>query len=203
MTLQQILQEADVKKTVAMDVCLAIDCSGSMQNEFEDGTVAKIVTMIQEFAKQVDDDGKIETVGFNTQSTKVNTLKFEDNISQFISRHYRPAGGTSYADAISNLLDTVDHNLPSMVFVLTDGECNDEAKTRSVLLEASTKHPSKYIHFIRAGTDALNIKFIEQVANELPNVGYSDVPNPRVNSDVFFKSLVTNELARFLNNQSV
>lgn len=202
MSLEQALKDADVKKPIAMDVAVAIDCSGSMQEEFADGIVDKILTNLQTFAKFVDDDGKVETVGFNMDSTPVHTLKVDDNIPAFVKSHYRAGGGTNYADAISNLLNALDHNLPSIVFVVTDGENNDKDKTRQVLKDASTKHPAKYVHFVRAGTDALNIKFIEEVANELPNVGYSDFPNVRVNESDFFKTLITNELATFLNSQT-
>lgn len=200
MSLQQILLDADVKKPVALDVALAIDCSGSMDNEFSDGTVAKLVSYIQEFAKHVDDDAKLETVGFNKSSTPVNTLNVTDNINDFIAKNYRAGGGTSYASAISNLINVVDHNLPSIVFVITDGENDDKEETRKVLSDALINNPKQYIHFIRAGTDALKITFIEEVAKELSNVGYSDFPNVRADSEVFFKSLVTNELATFLNS---
>lgn len=201
MSLEQILKDLDVNKTVAMDVAVAIDCSGSMQEEFETGIVVNILQRLQTFAKFVDDDGKVETVGFNTTSTKVNTLKVDDDINAFVKNNYRAGGGTNYADAISNLLNVLDHNLPSIVFVVTDGENGDTEKTLNVLKEASTKHPTKYVHFIRAGTDALNVKFIEQAADLLSNVGYSNLPDTKVDSDTFFKSLVTNELASFLKSQ--
>jgi hypothetical protein len=202
MSLEQILKDADVKKPVAMDVAVAIDCSQSMHNEFSEGIVAKILTNIQTFAKFVDDDGQLETVGFNTESTPVNTLTLNDNIPDFIATHYRAGGSTHYAGAISNLLKAVDHNLPSIIFVITDGENYDKNETRQVLQQAANDHPTKYIHFVRAGTDALNIKFIEEVANELSNVGYSDLPNVRADDETFFKSLITDELAAFLNSQA-
>ena len=199
MTLQQLLLDLDVKKPVALDVALAIDCSGSMDNEFADGTVTKLVSNIQEFAKLVDDDGKLETVGFNLQSTPVNTLTVTDNIADFISKNYRAGGGTNYASAIKNLINAVDHNLPSIIFVITDGEPGDKDETRQVLLDAQTNNSRQYIHFIRAGTDAVKVEFIEDVARELSNVGYSDFPNTKADTGVFFKSLLTNELASFLN----
>lgn len=200
MTLQQILLDADVKKPIALDVALAIDCSGSMNNEFADGTVAKLVSNIQEFAKAVDDDGTVETVGFNVNATQVNKLTVTENIADFIAKNYRAGGGTAYAQAIKSLSDKVDHNNPSIIFVLTDGENQDIDETRKLLAELADKNKRQYIHFIRAGVDALKIVFIEQVAKELPNVGYSDFPNVRAKSEIFFKSLITQELSNFLNS---
>ena len=199
MTLQQILLDADVKKPVALDVALAIDCSGSMDNEFRDGIVAKLASYIQEFAKSVDDDGTIETIGFNTRATQVNTLTTTENIADFIAKNYRAGGGTAYAGAIKGLSEIVDHNNPSLIFVLTDGDNQDKDETRKLLAELVDANKRQYVHFIRAGVDALNITFIQDVANELPNVGYSDFPNIRADSEVFFKSLITQELSTFLN----
>jgi uncharacterized protein YegL len=200
MTLQQILLDADVKKPIALDVAFAIDCSGSMENEFRDGIVAKLVSYIQEFAKAVDDDGTVETIGFNANATQVNTLTVTENISDFIAKNYRAGGGTAYAEAIKGLSDKVDHNNPSLIFVLTDGDNQDKDETRKLLTELADTQKRQYIHFIRAGTDATEIEFIEKVAKELSNVGYSDFPNIRADSEVFFKSLITQELSTFLNS---
>lgn len=221
MSLEQILSDLDVKKTPQLDVAIAIDTSGSMDEEFKDGTVAKIFEYLTKFGSLLDDDKKFEIIGFNTKASTISSIRLIDgkveltklnekdekeivlfdNISDFIAKTYRAGGGTNYAGAISGLLEKLDHNLPSILFVVTDGANGDEKETREVLTKASTENPTKYVHFIRAGIDALDIQFIKDVAGELKNVGYSDLANPRASEEDFYKSVITNELASFLNSQ--
>lgn len=86
-------------------VALVIDYSGSMRNEYRNGTVQRLAEKTLAFGTQFDDDGSIDIFSFDTQADYLGELDlgtYQGGIDRLTSG--RRMGTTDYAKAIRAVL---------------------------------------------------------------------------------------------------
>lgn len=138
---------AEQTETVVRDqkwnVVLALDRSGSFQDEYEQGLVEAIVTRFSGIATQFDADGDIDVYLFHNGVKKKANLTLK-NFETYIQNEFRNEGygGTSYAVPIRQITQdwkAPSNGLPTFVIFLTDGDNNSDksGEAEGALTEAS------------------------------------------------------------------
>ena len=93
-----------------VDVALAIDISGSMQDEYQDGLVQEITERCLALALNFDRDRKLDVWTFNTSTQYVGDVteqKFEGYVNREIlnSSKIKKWGGTAYSPVLKSVRD--------------------------------------------------------------------------------------------------
>lgn len=147
-------------------VFVQMDRSGSMYDEYENGSVQAILTRLLPLALRFDDNGDLEVYIFNKrcdQMSAMNLRNYENYVENMIlAKGYKPCGGTNYAPAINQAVE--DYNdgssLPAFGIFITDGANDDRAATDRAI-QKSAKHK---IFFKFVGTGKFNdFKYLEKL----------------------------------------
>ncbi len=85
---------------------------------------------------------------------------------------------------------------PAMLLFITDGANNDEAETRRVLQEAAKNSPV-YFNMVGIGP-ASNFRFIERMADELPNVGFVNLNDLSITDEQLYEAVVNAEFCEWI-----
>lgn len=95
------LEKAGVLVIPTLAARLAVDKSGSMQDEFADGLVDRTIALFSAAALKFDDDGQLEMGFFNNYMERTPDATAKDN-GNYLRRVRQGAfGGTSYAPIIA------------------------------------------------------------------------------------------------------
>lgn len=94
-----------------INVSLLLDFSGSMSNQYQDGTVSRILQRLLSIANTIDDDGQLPLTLFHNDAIEYGELSVDqfdqtDQIVADICKKYS-MGGTSFAPAVRLALSTV------------------------------------------------------------------------------------------------
>ncbi len=95
---------------IPSQVALAIDISGSMEDEYRDGIVQKVVERCLAVAMKFDADRQLDVWVFNSSTQYVGTVR-EPSIPDFVTREIlrnpqvRKWGGTAYAPVLEAIQD--------------------------------------------------------------------------------------------------
>lgn len=84
--------------------------------------------------------------------------------------------------------------LPALALFVTDGESGDKDKTRRILREAQ-KHN---LYWILVGLGNGNFSFLEEMADELPNVGYVNLASLKVSDEDLYDQLISEEFCTWV-----
>lgn len=84
-----------------MRVWMAIDISGSMDDEIRDGSVQKVMDQLQGVAGKFDDDGSIDVVKFDDRAEYVGVCEASDYGRYVNSAGIRARGGTAFSPFIT------------------------------------------------------------------------------------------------------
>ncbi len=156
------LDKSGLNGTVAK-VALVLDYSGSMRNEYANGSMQKLAEKVLALGTQLDDDGAIDFFVFDSHAAYLGEITLADyvgSVDRLTAR--RQMGTTNYAEAFLQVRDhfgfapTVQKkglfghskaipnpnsgpaNEPVYALFLTDGAPDSEAKAVAALTEVST-----------------------------------------------------------------
>ncbi|HET6747544.1 MAG TPA: VWA domain-containing protein [Candidatus Saccharimonadales bacterium] len=144
---------------------LVLDHSGSMAPDYRDGTVQQLVERALGFALQIDVDGEIPVIPFDSRVKKtvnVNLANYQNVVNREIYRP-RDMGGTNLAAALETVKRMAEESdAPLFVIVVTDGEPNDRSSTTKVVCELS-----RYAAFLKF-LAVQPVRYLDEL-DDLPN----------------------------------
>lgn len=216
-------QLPDVKAQVAV----AFDISGSMRGLYSNGTVQDAAERILALACRFDDNQNLDTWTFSGGADALNAITLE-NYATFVdseilkNNRVSKWGGTNYfpvmndivteyfadqpaANGISKLFGmfsskkqaepTPSDLYPSYAIIITDGENSDEDKTRALI----EKNADKNIYWQFIGIGGTRFRFLEQIADQYPNVGLVTVNDlAAVSDDDLYMQLLNDEFCTWI-----
>lgn len=185
-------------------VILYVDRSGSMHNDYQNGTVQKIVERALGFALQVDADGTVPVYLWEDQLQSAIDVYPRNLGSVRDEMNRRPWGGTQMLPPFTHALNEAKNSdLPVIAIFIGDGNPMDSKAQLKDLVIETANHP-------------LFIKFLTvrpvpwlQMLDDLPtgrgglfgrkgrlvdNFDTKDVPNPDALSDLEFAEVMVDEL---------
>jgi hypothetical protein len=117
---------------------LILDHSGSMRNDYKNGTVQMLVERALGFALQVDVDGEIPVIPFDTKVKKtvpVNLRNYQGIVDSEIFKR-RDMGTTDLAAALDVLKEMATKtDAPIFAIIVTDGSPNNRRATTKIVCE--------------------------------------------------------------------
>jgi hypothetical protein len=191
-----------VLKTKTLPVAMArvvfvIDVSGSMQGEFNNGTVQDTVERLMPLALRFDDNGEMEIYRFSGTCNSCKNVGM-GNIKDFVNQNIAKGAqwnGTEYAPIFEAIYsDYVEKNtsiLPTFVVVVTDGDCSDKH-----LAEQAIKQISQFnIFFKFIGIGGAGFSFLEKLdtlsGRKVDNANFFPIDNiNRLGDEDLYKGLL-------------
>jgi hypothetical protein len=220
-----ILEKRQLPNPPKCRVGLALDVSGSMEDEYMDGSVQKTVDRLLAVAQKFDDNGEMEVWTYHTRvspAPTANASTFGGYVKKCIldNPDVSKWGGTSYAPPMNAMVDhyfrgtavkakgfmnslfgktervaAEDTHIPALMLFVTDGENNDPAEARKILLEA--QQFNLYWQLVGVG-NGCDFAFIKELADELPNAGFVHLPNLKASDEVVLDKLLTTEFVNWV-----
>ena len=200
-SLELNLAKAQIFTPITMAVKLAVDKSGSMDDEFRCGWVQDTIDLFLAAAMKFDDDGKMEMGFFNTKFDRTPDATVDDH-GLYIRKHRISAGGgTSFADAIKGLKGANKGGFfsfgkkptPVYLALITDGENNDKREFEAQL--DSLENTFVQIVAIGNGCDK---RYLDAIAAKYDTVEVLYIPNPKaVDQNKFYELLLNEEFKAF------
>ena len=121
-------------------VVFCIDASGSMSDEYRDGTIQSVVERLLPIAVRFDDNQSMETFMFSNRFKEVTAAtpnNFEDYARKVLIPNFSGCG-TEYSPVMSAIVNRYKKSeLPTFVIFITDGDNSDKTSTERVIREAS------------------------------------------------------------------
>lgn len=198
------LEKAQIFTPITMAVKLAVDKSGSMQDEFACGWVQDTLDLFLAAAMKFDDDGKMEVGFFNTSFDRTPDMTVDD-AHNYIRKHGISAGGgTNFADAIKSLKGQASKRglfgfgaskpvTPTYLALLTDGENNDKREFEAQLDSLE----NTFVQIVAIGT-GVNKRYLDDVANKYDTVEVIYITNPKaIDQNKFYELLLNEEFKAF------
>lgn len=205
-----VLAKRGLMNVPTMRVGMALDVSGSMKDEWYDGTVQNAVDQLLGLSLQFDDDGDIDSVLFDSNVHKAKSAtkdSYGTYAQEILKEHRNIWGATNFAGPIKTLTESMfgggglgglfskapTSAVPSLIFLITDGENNDKEQAERALQEAQ-KHP---IYFQLVGVGARNqhlFKWLVNMADKYPNVGHVFIPDLKMSDEKLYEAVLTEEL---------
>jgi len=201
-TLELNLAKADITVVPKMAVKLAVDISGSMDDELRSGWVQDTVDLFLAAAMKFDDDGQMEIGFFNTSFKKYPDMTEADAGTYIKAQGVRANGGTAFADAIGELKGKNKGGFfsfgkkptPVYLAMITDGENGDKPAFEKQL--ASLENTFVQIVGIGNGVDK---RYLDRISQTYENVSVIYLPNPKaVTPDSFYEALLNTDLKAFI-----
>lgn len=220
------LQKAGVLNIPTMEVRLAIDKSGSMDDEFRTGLVDRTVDLFLAAGLKFDDNGTLDVGFFNNDFHDAPQAVAEDAGRYLKKARQSAGGGTSYAPIIENFETRLDLNasgqpapekkgifgslfgtkketLPSGVCkyraytgIITDGDNMDKGQFERALNRTSG---DTFFQFIAIGTD-IRPDYLNEVASKHKHVSFIHIKHPKQTTDEqFYEALCNEKLAAWIN----
>lgn len=174
------LKKKNVESLVA-EVQVAVDISGSMFDNFSNGSVQEALNRLIPISLNFDDDGVVQVYSFNTISHTEKELTI-DNIDGYVNKNLtnKVSGGTNYAPTLVNVLNLAKRGklkFPLFLIFITDGENADPEDTKDVLRELSNY--DIYIQFVGVGHE--DFYFLKELDNlkgrKFDNAGFINFNN--------------------------
>lgn len=202
-TFELNLEKAQFPDIPTMETRLAVDCSGSMSDEFRCGWVDLLIARFFVAAMKFDDNAELDVGGFNTDFTDFPSITELPENGYTTTYGMYADGGTSFAPVIKNMatlkplsvigflskITGVDRAKAYLGF-LTDGENNDEREFEAMLERVD---PTKtFIQLIAIGRN-VNLNYLKAVAASYPFISLIHFPDPTSVSDNGFYEAICNE----------
>lgn len=210
-----VLTKRNIVSPPACEVGVAIDISGSMSHEYENGNVQEIVERILALAMRFDLDGKLDFWTFSSGKDYIGAVS-EDQIENYVKRKVlnNPLvskwGGTEYSPVLKDIYDkyfgkgkgvmsffgigkkTVQ---PVIIFFITDGANDDRSEFESLMQDFRKKNI--YIQIIGVGN--ANLAYVKKVAEDEPNVGFDQIRDVNGLSDEeMMEKMISPEFANWI-----
>lgn len=123
-------------------VCLVLDISGSMNQEYLKGSVQKLAERALALAARLDDDGEVEVYLFGEKGHRKPPLSL-DNVRHYIDElRIRLEGDTKYLlpmKMVQEDADAAGHHYPTLVLFITDGATSNAAAVKRFMIDVSAK----------------------------------------------------------------
>ena len=123
-------------------VCLVLDISASMDQEYLKGSVQKLAERALALAARLDDDGEVEVYLFGEKAHRKPPLSL-DNVRHYIDElHIRLEGNTKYLLPMKMVREdaaAAGHHYPTLVLFITDGATANEAAVRRFMIDVSAE----------------------------------------------------------------
>lgn len=209
--LELSLTKVNATSLPQMNTHLAIDCSGSMHEEYRDGLVQNIIDRFLIAAMKFDSDGKLEVGTFNTSFHHQARAQISD-VETYVSKNRLSArGGTNYAPVIEDFVLSAEKpaakvgGMLSRMFgkkeadaapspknyfgMITDGDCNDHASFEKALAKVPN---NSYLQIIAIGNE-VNLPYLQGISARLDFVDLIHFPNPKAVTDQDFYDAICHE----------
>lgn len=120
-------------------VYLVLDHSGSMSRYYANGSVQNLAEQSLGLAVNLDDDGRVPVVFFQSRAHKPKIVRIGDHSGAVERmRHGIPYGSTNYAAAMRAVISHHDASTgPALVMFQTDGEPDSEYEARQIIKDSS------------------------------------------------------------------
>lgn len=174
---------------------LLLDHSGSMRRDYKSGVVQTLVERSLGFALQIDVDGEIPVIAFDSKVWPAVTVTV-DNYSGIVDREILQSkmGTTNLAAALEVVLELAQGtDAPLFVIVITDGSPDSKPKATRIVCELS-RYPC-FIKFL-AIQDVDYLQELDDLDDSkrlLDNVDAKTIKNPEQMSDLEFADAMTDE----------
>lgn len=180
---------------IRAEAVLVLDHSGSMRRGYASGMVQTLVDRALAFALQIDLDGKIPVLPFDSclwPTVEVHLGNFDGIVNRVI---WRPddMGGTRLARALHVVTDMARHaTVPMYVMIVTDDDPSDRAAVTAALQELRG-----YAVFVKVLT-LVAAPFWDRlddldIPGSVDNLDAKRVQDPAGMSDLAFAELMTDE----------
>jgi hypothetical protein len=198
------LVKANIFTPITMAVKLAVDKSGSMDDEFRCGWVQDTIDLFLAAAMKFDDDGKMEVGFFNTSFKRTPDATAGDHATYIRKHGISAGGGTCFADAIKELKGSATKKsffgfgaakaqTPTYIALITDGDNNDKYEFEAQL--DSLENTFVQIVAIGNGCDK---RYLDRIAGQYDTVEVLYIPDPKsVDQDKFYQLLLNEEFKAF------
>lgn len=220
------LSKAGVLNIPTMEVRLAIDKSGSMDDEFRTGLVDRTVDLFLAAGLKFDDNGSLDVGFFNNDFHSAPTALAEDAGRYLKKARQSAGGGTSYAPIIENFETKLNLNASGQpasekkgIFgslfgakkdsmpageckyraytgIITDGDNSDKGQFERALNNTSG---DTFFQFIAIGTD-IHPDYLTRLADKYKHVSFIHIKHPKQTTDEqFYEALCNAKLAAWIN----
>jgi hypothetical protein len=220
-----VLQQRQIA-TIKSQVKGALDVTGSLKWAYNQGIMQGVVLRTLALALNMDDDGEVDMVAFDDNLVTLPTAN-KDNIATYIDDNVLNNRkidwqGTYFAHVVSSVSSSYDNSVlkrkgknmfgrffggkqepidPAFVLWYTDGDTFDEDETEAALVKLQSK--PIYWQFVGIGTQA-TFNFVRQLADDLPNVGFSHIPDiTQIVDDELYNKLITQEYADWVHQHGL
>jgi uncharacterized protein YegL len=177
-----VLKQKNLAVTKAR-VVVVMDTSGSMQSDFNNGTIQAITERLLPMGLEFDDDGEIEYFIFSNDVKEISSVNI-NNITGFVDNTVIPKiiwGGTNYSPAIRKITKVYGIKNPSkdptFVIFMTDGDNWDKEEARQALIKASEYN----IFWKFVGIGNASMPFLEELDNmqgrKVDNANFVQIKN--------------------------
>ncbi len=191
-------------------VILYVDRSGSMSQDYGNGTVQEIVERVLGFALQVDADGQVPVYLWETRLQDVIDVNVNNVGSVRAEMDRRGWGGTTMTNPFRHAIEEAKNSdLPVIAIFVGDGNPTDyDLKALEELIMSTANHPL-FIKFLTVRP----VPWLQEIDDVPSGAGRSglfgrkksrrrivdnfdtkDVPNPTQLTDLQFAELMTDEL---------
>ncbi|QIG72787.1 Von Willebrand factor type A domain-containing protein [Rhizobium phage RHph_Y65] len=211
------LEKAGITQIPVLETRLAVDRSGSMQEEFDAGWVDKTINLFIVAAMKFDDNQSLEVGFFNTEFTQTPEAQAGD-VGTYLkskARNIRPTSGTYYAPIIENLESKMSASAPiqekkSGFFGFFKGDSSapaskervaknkayvgvitdgDPGDKRSFESALANTSGDTFYQFIAIGNQ-IDANYLKGLSNQYKHVSFIHLKDPyKVTDDSFYENL--------------
>lgn len=186
-------------------VCLVLDISASMDQEYLKGSVQKLAERALALAARLDDDGEVEVYLFGEKAHRKPPLSL-DNVRHYIDElRIRLESSTQYLLPMKMVREDADaagHHYPTLVLFITDGATANEAAVKRFMIDVSAEPIFWKFMGIRRGKRGFfsgdNFGFLEELddmgGRTVDNADFFTVDASVTLSDAKLFDLLVNEL---------
>lgn len=221
-----VLTKRNLSKAPKMRVGFVTDVSGSAKWMYDRGIIQDTLDRLLAVALKFDDNGEMDVWSFHNNFNRLETASAADE-KTYVKNEILPKaslwGGTSYAPVMNDVvtfyfkdevvekktggflgfggktetttITKTDKTTPALCLFITDGVNDDQSRTLQVLKDA-VKYP---VYWMMVGVgDARHFKFLEQVADDLPNVGFVNLESLDITDEQLYEEIINPELVEFI-----
>lgn len=179
---------------IRAEVVMLLDHSGSMQTDYRDGTVQTLVERALGFALQIDTDGTIPVIRFDSNVKSAINVTIDNYASVTQNALYEPSrmGSTNLTAALDELLKMAKETTqPIFAVIVTDGQPNDTSTTTQRVRELA-KYPV-FLKFLAIQPVNYLQKLDDMDGRLIDNADAKFISNPASMSDLDFADAMTDE----------
>lgn len=223
-----VLAKRGLTKVPPVRVGAAFDVSGSARGFYEGSNVMQeTIDRLLAVAMKFDDDGQLDAWLFHDGVLpQLPTITESDEgkyVKDVILRQRGLWGATNYAPVLQEVMNfyfgeqkksggmfgglfggkaaAPAKKDPAMLLFITDGANSDERATQQVLAAAEANSPV-YFNMVGIGNPSY-FRFIERMADELGNVGFTNLNDLSISDDDLYDKIVNQEFVDWVKKFAV